>query len=262
MTYGLIEAGQHGWGNPVALATIAAGLVLLAAFALWERRLSTRPGGEPLVDPALFRSRAYTWGVILIAGALPADRVARRLGAKLTVAGGFLLLAAGLALGSSTRLDSSAGFVAAWMALVGGGMGIALATASSAALSELSEEHSGIGSAVLQAVNKTGGPLGAAVLGSILTSGYLAGLHLAGLPAPAARAARDSIFGATAVAARLHSPALLESARTAFVHGMDKSLVVCTGVAVAGMVLALLFLPGRERRTAAASTGPDVVTST
>jgi MFS transporter, DHA2 family, multidrug resistance protein len=304
VTYGLIEAGQRGWGDPVALGSILAGVGLLAGFAFWERRLSAR-GGEPLVDPALFHSRAYTWGVILIAvailammgvlftmpqffqgvvgtdamgsglrllslvgglvaGALPADQVARRLGAKVTVAAGFLVLGTGLALGSTTRVDSGAGFVAVWMALVGAGMGLALATASSAALSELSEEHSGIGSAVLQAVNKTGGPLGTAVLGSILTSGYLAGLRLVGVPGAAARAARESIFGAVAVAGRLHSPALLDSARTAFVHGMDHSLVVCAGIAVAGMVLALLFLPGSERRGAAhpAASGTDVVTST
>jgi MFS transporter, DHA2 family, multidrug resistance protein len=303
VTYGLIEAGQRGWGNSFALASIAVGLALLAGFALWERRLSAQPGGEPLVDPALFHSRAYTWGVILIAvavlammgvlftmpqyfqgvagtdamgsglrllslvggmivGALPADRVARRLGAKVTVAAGFLVLAAGLALGASTRVDSSPAFVAVWMALVGVGMGLALATASSAALSQIEQERSGIASAVLQAVNKTGGPLGAAVLGSILTAGYLAGLDATGLPPAAAGAARESIFGAVAVAGRLHSPALLESARAAFVHGMDRSLVVCVGIALAGTVLALLFLPGRERRPVAAGTGSDVVPST
>jgi len=305
VTYGLIEAGQHGWGTPRALASIAVGLAVLAMFVVWERRLSAQPGGEPLVDPALFRSRAYTWGVILIAvavmammgvlftmpqffqgvagtdamgsglrllplvgglivGAVPADQVARRLGAKLTVAAGFLVLAAGLALGTATHVDSSTAFVAVWMALVGAGMGLALATASSAALSELSEEHSGIGSAVLQAVNKTGGPLGTAVLGSILSSGYLAGLQLTGLPAAATRAARESIFGAVAVAGPLHASALLHSARTAFVHGLDQALVVSAGIALAGMVLALLFLPGSERRSAArpVTADSDVVTST
>jgi Na+/melibiose symporter-like transporter len=197
----------------------------------------------------------------LVAGAVPADRVAQALGPKVTVAAGFLAVAGGLALGSTTRVDSSGGFVAAWMALVGAGMGLALATASSAALSELSEERSGIGSAVLQAVNKTGGPLGTAVLGSVLSAGYLAGLQLTGLHAAAADAARQSIFGAVAVADRLHSPALLHSARAAFVHGMDRSLVVCTGFALAGVVLALLFLPRTERRQVEQPTTPDVATT-
>jgi MFS transporter, DHA2 family, multidrug resistance protein len=304
VTYGLIEAGQHGWGNARALAAIVLGLALLAGFVAWERRLSARPDGQPLVDPALFRSRAYTWGVVLIAvavlammgvlftmpqffqgvvgtdamgsgvrllplvgglivGALPADRVARALGAKLTVCIGFAALATGLAAGSGTKVGSSDGFVAAWMALVGAGMGLALATASSAALSHLSDERSGIGSAVLQAVNKTGGPLGTAVLGSILSAGYLAGLHVAGLPPAAAHAAEQSIFGAVAVAHRIGSQALLESARVAFVHGMDRSLMVSAGIAIAGAVLALLFLPGVERRESErpSTAGRDVVRS-
>jgi hypothetical protein len=199
----------------------------------------------------------------LMVGAIPADRVARLLGAKLTVGAGFALLGTGLALGSGTSSGSSEGVVAVWMALVGAGMGLALATASSAALSELSEEYSGIGSAVLQAVNKTGGPLGAAVLGSILSSGYLSKLRLTGLPAAAAHTARESIFGAVAVADRLHSPALLDSARTAFAHGMDNSLIVSAGIAAAGAVLALVFLPGISQRAATRQSTPssDVVRS-
>jgi MFS transporter, DHA2 family, multidrug resistance protein len=293
VTYGLIEAGQHGWGSGPALGAIIAGIALLAGFLAWQRHLGAQPRGEPLVDPQLFRSRSYTWGVILIAvlvlsmmgvlftmpqyfqgvvgtdamgsgvrllalvgglvcGPLPAERIAHALGAKITAAAGFALLGAGLALGSTTAVGSSAGFVATWMALVGAGMGVALATASSAALSELDEEHGAIGSAVLQAVNKTGGPLGTAVLGSVLSSGYLARLQLAGLPARAAQTARASIFYAVAVAQRLHAPALLHSARAAFVHGMGQSLLVSAGIGAAGVILALMFLPRDATAKAAA----------
>src|SRR5262249_49808456 len=40
-------------------------LVVLAAFAAWELRLTRRPGGQPLVDLGLFRSARFTWGTIL-----------------------------------------------------------------------------------------------------------------------------------------------------------------------------------------------------
>ncbi len=168
-----------------------------------------------------------------------------------------------MALGSSTRVDSGGTYVAAWMALVGAGMGLALATASSAALSELSEKASGIGSAVLQAVNKTGGPLGTAVLGSILSSGYLVGLQLGGVPDAAAQVAKQSIFGAISIAGRLHSRAFLDSAQTAFVHSMDRSLLLTTGIAAAGALLALLFLPRttRRRKAESAITASHIVTS-
>jgi hypothetical protein len=66
-------------------------------------------------------------------------------------------------LGATTHVGSSGGFVAAWMAFVGVGMGLALATAGSAALSTLPQERSGVGSAVMQALQKVGAPFGTAI---------------------------------------------------------------------------------------------------
>jgi DHA2 family multidrug resistance protein-like MFS transporter len=287
LTYGIIQVGQNGWGDAGALAAMIAGALVLVAFALWERRLGRRPGGQPLVDLGLFRSASFTWGTILaavgifamigvlftapqyfqailgtdamgsgvrllpligglIVGAGGADRIAARAGAKATVAAGFAVLAGALALGATTSVSTGFGFVAAWTALVGVGMGVALATAASAALGELSPERAGVGSAVMQTVQKVGAPFGAAVLGSVLNSGYRDQLHLAGLPAPAVDAARNSVFAAIALANKLRSASLLDSVRRAFLHGMDVMLLVCGGIAVAGIVLALVFLPGRK----------------
>ena len=67
LMYGVIEAGGQGWGSPAAIVPVAAGAVVLVAFALWERRLTGRPGRQPLVDIGLFASRGFTWGVILTA---------------------------------------------------------------------------------------------------------------------------------------------------------------------------------------------------
>jgi Na+/melibiose symporter-like transporter len=194
----------------------------------------------------------------LVVGALPADRLTRLIGAKLTVALGFVLVAAGMALGATTSVSSSVAFVAAWMAVVGAGLGVTLATAASAALSELTEERSGVGSAVMQALQKVGGPFGTAILGSVLSSVYLAHLRLDGLPAPLESAARQSLFGSVSVATRLHSQTLLASARGAFVTGMDVSLVVAAGMAVAGLILALLFMPARSG-AAKSPTSPSSV---
>jgi EmrB/QacA subfamily drug resistance transporter len=286
LTYGLIEAGQNGWGDATALVPMVAGVVVLVAFFLWESWLGRRPDGQPLVDLALFRSASFTWGVILAAtaglamigvlftmpqyfqgilgtdamgsglrllpligglvvGAVPADRVARLVGAKITVALGFVLLAAGMLLGATTGVSSGEGFIAVWMALVGAGMGLTMATAASAALSELPQERSGVGSAVMQALQKVGAPFGAAILGSVLSAAYQAQLNLTGLPSAVANAAKTSLFGGLAVAQKLASAPLLAEVRTAFVHGMDVSLVVAAGIAAAGFVLTLAFLPAR-----------------
>ena len=284
LTYGLIKAGQDGWTDISALLLMIAGIASLVGFFIWERRLTRKPGGQPLVDLTLFSSASFTWGVILAAlailamigvlftmpqyfqgvlgmepigsglrllpligglvvGAVPADRVVRIVGAKVAVAAGFVLLAAALATGATTTIGSSGFYVGAWMAVVGVGMGIALATASSAALVELSEEKSGVGSAVLQAVNKVGGPFGTAILGSVLSAGYLSRLDLSGLPVTSATAVRQSVFGGVAVAQQIHSASLLGSVRSAFVHGMDMALLASSGIAVVGVLLAICFLP-------------------
>jgi DHA2 family multidrug resistance protein-like MFS transporter len=179
----------------------------------------------------------------LVLGAVPAERIVRVAGAKLVAAAGFLLLASGLLVGSTTGVGSSTLFTAVWMGVAGMGLGLALSTSTSAALVELSEERSGVGSAVLQAVNKVGGPFGTAILGSALSSVYLSRLVLTGLPAAAATTVRQSVFAGVAVAQQTGSVQLLGSVRSAFTAGMDIALLVSAGIALIGLVLTLLFLP-------------------
>ncbi|MGA7988558.1 MAG: MFS transporter, partial [Candidatus Dormiibacterota bacterium] len=127
---------------------------------------------------------------------------------------------------------------------------------TSAALVELSEERSGVGSAVLQAVNKTGAPFGTAILGSVLSTLYLSHLALRGLAPPLAAAVRRSVFGGVGVAQQLGSSALLRSVRVAFVSGMDEALLVSAGIAIVGLVLTLLFLPRSNRLQETLSVTP------
>jgi EmrB/QacA subfamily drug resistance transporter len=179
----------------------------------------------------------------MIVGVAPAARLAELLGAKITVAIGFLLDAIGLSIGSTTTANSGDGFIALWMAIIGLGLGITFATAASAALSQLSQERAGVGSAVMQALQKTGGPFGAAILGSVLSTAYVAQLHLTGPAAAAASTVKSGLFGGIAVAGKLQSAALLSMVRGAWVDGMDVSLLVGAGIAAVGVLLTLVFLP-------------------
>jgi EmrB/QacA subfamily drug resistance transporter len=289
VTLGLIEAGQRGWTDVFALSCLAAGIAVIAVFVLLERR-AARVGGTPMIEPALFADRSYTWGVVLAAvavwamigvlftlpqyfqgvlsvsaagsglrliplvigiaaGAIPADRIADALGRKIAVTAGFLVLAAGLAAGAATSAHSPGWWVAGWTAVAGAGIGLSVATSTSAALSTLSDANSGIGSAVLQAVNKTAAPFGAALLGSVLSAGYLARLDgsplVSALPPETAGAVRSGLFGAAETAARTGSAGLLAVARDAFISGMNAAVLVSAGVAVAGAVLAAVFMPSR-----------------
>ncbi len=65
--FGLIKTGEGGWTNPLALIAVFAGVALLGVFFLWERRLTLLPGGQPLLDVTLFRSRSFTCGSLLAA---------------------------------------------------------------------------------------------------------------------------------------------------------------------------------------------------
>jgi hypothetical protein len=64
-------------------------------------------------------------------------------------------------------------------------------------------------------------------------------------PAPWRRLRRGAASAAVAVAGKLGSPALADSAREAFVQGMVGTLWTCSGMAGAGILLALAFLPSR-----------------
>jgi len=191
----------------------------------------------------------------LAVGAALADRVGKLLTAKLTAALGFGLLAIGLVLGAGTTTASGTAYITLWTGISGLGFGLSLAIAASAALVELPKERAGIGSAVMQAVQKAGAPLSSAVLGSVLASGYAAQLQLAGLPGAAADAVRSSVFAGIAVAHRLGSPELLASVRAAFVHGIDSMLWVSAGLAVVAVILAALFLPWHATAAAGAPAG-------
>jgi MFS transporter, DHA2 family, multidrug resistance protein len=65
LVYGIIKAGEDGWGSAAAAVTMAAGVIVLIGFVFWERRVSRQPDGQPLVQLSLFESAGFTWGTIL-----------------------------------------------------------------------------------------------------------------------------------------------------------------------------------------------------
>jgi DHA2 family multidrug resistance protein-like MFS transporter len=290
--YGVIEAGRVGWGDAGTIGPLLGGVLVIVAFALWEHRLASsgRPplvdlslfrsrsftGGVVLAGMGIFGltgllfAMPQLWqgvqgldaqgaGVRLlpviagmVASAVVADRIAARVGARATVVVGLALLAAGLGLGASTRVDSGDAFVAAWMFVAGLGAGLGLATAASAAMVELDAERSGVGSALVQAVIKLGPAFGAAVLGSVMNDAYRSGVPVAGLPADAAAAVQSSVFAGLAVAQQAGSDALAVAVKAAFVDALGEALRIASVIALAGVPVALALLPGRARAAAPA----------
>ncbi|MBV9285795.1 MAG: MFS transporter, partial [Acidimicrobiia bacterium] len=57
LVYGLIEAPEKGWGSSSTLVAFAVAVVVLVAFALWEKRVD-----EPMLDIRYFRDPAFSTG--------------------------------------------------------------------------------------------------------------------------------------------------------------------------------------------------------
>jgi hypothetical protein len=188
---------------------------------------------------------------VMVASPLSAV-VARRLGTKLVVAAGLVLVASGMWTLATFETGTGYGLVFASMVVMGLGMGLVMAPATESIMGSLPPEQAGVGSATNDTTRELGGALGVAIMGSLLSSRYASAIDsaLVGSPLPpeAATAVREGVGGASIVAERIGGPegqALLEAARSAFVDGMGVALVVAGAVTLVGALVALVFLPAR-----------------
>jgi MFS transporter, DHA2 family, multidrug resistance protein len=177
-------------------------------------------------------------------------------GPRTIVTAGYLLMAVAMGLGAFTTLGSSTGYTVAWVAVAGLGLGLVMPAAMGIALGALSAERSGAGSALLTAMRQVGSTIGVAVLGTVISTSYGSRVAsaAAALPGQAAAAVRSSVGSGVAVAGQLGSSSLLDTVRSAFVHGMDLMLWTCGGIAVGCALLAVIFLRARRENGDAADT--------
>src|SRR5262249_50881634 len=178
-----------------------------------------------------------------------------RIGAATVAAGGLVLLGTGFALGATTTVASGDAQSTAWIALSGLGLGLVLPAAIDSALGAVSDEASGVSSAVVQALRSVGGVLGAAILGALINAGYRDHLEQAVSPALAKSAGQSAVAGVDA-AGTAHSAHLLEAVREAFVSGMTATLWISAALVAAGAVVAIVFRPRPARTPTAAE--PEV----
>jgi EmrB/QacA subfamily drug resistance transporter len=178
--------------------------------------------------------------------------------ARLIGSSGFAIMAVALAIGTATSPASGTGFTSTWFAVTGLGLGMAMPTMLNAALSALSPERSGSGSALMTTGRQVGATIGIAVLGTALSTVYRSKLALPGVPRDLATLARGSVGTGVQVAQRLNSPQLLGAVHQAYASGVDVMLWICAGIAIASALLAALFLP--RQPTGPAGTGETAAT--
>ncbi|MGI5215334.1 MFS transporter [Plantactinospora sp. CA-290183] len=298
LSYGIIDGGEHGFGRPLVWASIVGGLVVLAAFVAWERRVA-----YPSLDVRLFRVPQFAapvaviglvffaaMGVMffsafylqLVRGYSPlqtgllmlpfaaaqlvfAPRSAamvKRYGGRTVAVVGLVLTAGALGAFAFATADTPIWIIGVIFFAQGVGMANIMPPATESIMSALPREKAGVGSAVSNTVRQVAGALGVAVLGSVLSGVYRDQIAPAAeaLPAPARDAATESVSGAYAVAERLGpaGQAVISAANDAFVSAMHWAAGLSAIFAALGIVVVLRWLPGRPVEEPARPPEPAV----
>ena len=190
------------------------------------------------------------------AGSVAGTQLAVRAGTKLIVTIGLVAMAVFYGwVAVTTSATLSYGVIAAQMVLYGLGLGLTSAPATESIMGAISRAKAGVGSAVNDSTRLIGGTLGVAVIGSIYASVYgsrLTATLPASVPGRVAAIAHQSVGAAYVAAGKIAAlghpglgQALQHTAANAFLRGLTISCLVAAGVAAAGALLAVLFLPAQ-----------------
>jgi EmrB/QacA subfamily drug resistance transporter len=230
----------------VAFFTLFGFIFLITQYFQFVRGYSALSAGVRLLPVA----------VSVAIGSIAGTQVAVRAGTKMVVTAGLVAMAGFYAWVAATmNATLSYDIIAAQMVVYGLGLGLTSAPATEAIMGAVSRKMAGVGSAVNDTTRLVGGTLGVAVLGSVYASVYGSRLDAtipAGVPGQVAALAHQSIGAAYtasgAIAAQGHpalGQALHLASTNAFLHATIIGSLVAGGVAAAGAVLAVVFLPAQ-----------------
>ena len=159
------------------------------------------------------------------------------------------LIIAALGFVTLTRVDGSSGLAVVAISTVVLSLGLSpvFTLANDLIIGTAPPERAGAAAGISETCSEFGGALGIAILGSVGTAIYRGTMAVAvpaGIPAELADAARDTLGGAVAAAARLPDlgPALLDTARAAFTSGLRITALISALIAIGMAVLVLRFL--------------------
>jgi EmrB/QacA subfamily drug resistance transporter len=286
----IIEGPQWGWGWAGTLACFAGAAVLLTAFALLELRtegplLDVRvfkiprfTGGALSISVAFFclfgfiflitqyfqfvkgystlSAGLHTLPFAIVAAVFTpiAAVVALKVGTRLVVTVGLLLMGGGLVVAAFNSSEDTTYFGPIVIAMVLLALGLSSITAptAEAVMGSVSDDQRGAAAGVNNTTRELGGTLGVAVFGSIFASSYapkiISAFRPLPIPAGPKAEAHGSMAAALAVVAhapRAARPALDSVLFNAFHSGLQVACIAGAGVAVLGALAASRLLPGR-----------------
>jgi hypothetical protein len=153
-----------------------------------------------------------------------------------------------MAIFTTVEIDSEYIRLASIFLLLGFGMGLTLAPATTVVMDSVPSDKAGVGSATNDASREVGGALGIAIGGSVLNEYYQRnmtipdGLDLGTVPLESFPAAMQ--IGAEMLEnGNMLGAALIENAQLAFMEGMIASATVMGIIAMLNAILVKLYMP-------------------
>jgi len=296
----IIEAPVRGWFVPATGAEMLAGLGLLAAFVWWELRVANpladlrvfrsapfavAAGAVTVVFFALSGSlfvltqylqlvhgysplsagvRALPFAVAMGAVAPISTTLAKRFGTRIVIPVGIALMGGGLLDLSTAGVHTTYPPIAVAVAVMGAGMGLVMAPASTTIMTAVPADQAGAGSAINDTIREVGAALGVAIVGSLAAAVYRSRLDNAlaihHAPAVVTRVATGSIAAADGVGARVggaRGSELVSVAHQAFTTAMSVGMRMAAGIALAGAAAGWLLLRRRSEGLEAMKAGSE-----
>ena len=170
----------------------------------------------------------------LILGGPISAKLATRIGTKLVVTGGLVLVALGLMIITQFTVDSGYDIVAAHLIVLGFGMGMAMAPATESVMGTLPVEQASAPPSATQPARRAARSASRSSDRSSPTSTVPTWIRpSARCPTARRTPASDTLSGGLAVAHRLGDLALADAAQHAFLNGMHFAALAAAAVATA-----------------------------
>lgn len=288
VVFGLLEAPIRGWTDWRTIACLVGGVSAAGLFVLAELRM-TAPLLDPrmFADRLLAASAvtitalfAATFGffylgmqyaqlvlgysALMAAGAFApfavpvmalsvlSHRFVPRWGAARVLAAGMAVIAAGFATMLSLQAESSYLDLLLPSLIIGAGIGLATAPATSAIMLALRDEDQGVASAINDTTRELGAAVGMAVAGSVLAERYAAEVssQLPALPRPLADEIADGFGKAVRIAESIgpNGQPIFEASQRAFLAGLHSATAVLAVMAAAAALAVVAITSKGSRR--------------
>jgi len=279
LVYGVIRGGSDGWLDTVTLATLVAGAALVALFA-WHETRTPSPlldvqvfrnprftGASAAVAATYFclfgtiflltqhlqlllgygtlaagvRTVPFALTLLVVANTTP--RIVGRVGPRVPIVAGCLVVAASQVARMASTPDTGYGIILVSQVMFALGMGLLIAPATASIMGSLPPARAGVGSAMNDTARQVGGALGVAVMGSVASAGYRHAIDDRVAPIAGARRAVAEAHHSLGAALATGDSALADAGRAAFISGLRWASLVAVGVALVGAAAAWRLLP-------------------